>query len=142
MPPFRDLQSDYPLTFTWFRCLDMGAFKHRIRAIVSPADSVSCLLLIGGTVGLVSWFLTHAVPSYSSDVSESSVNPHRFPPASRTHLPAQFCSSERNPFVASFARAVGREQIVFSCDSPRNLWGRVERKSIDKEHIMFKAEDQ
>ena len=38
MPPFQDLRSDYPLTFTSFGCLDMGAFKHRSRAVVSRAD--------------------------------------------------------------------------------------------------------
>ena len=61
LPPFHDLRSDYPLTFTSFRWLDMGPFKYRSRAVVSRADSVNCRSLIGGKVRSVSWSLAHAV---------------------------------------------------------------------------------
>ena len=123
MPPFHDLRSDYPLTFASFGSLDMGAFKHRPRAIVSPADSVNCRSLIGGKVGFVSWSLTHSVSSYSSDIPESSVNSHCFSPASRTHLPAQFYSSEPNPLRCVVRTSNWTRTDCVNCNSPAQSWG-------------------
>lgn len=110
MPPSHDVHSDYPLIFTSFGYLDIGAFKHRPRAIVSPADPVQ----------------------------DSTINPHCFRPARRTHLPAQVCRLNAIHFAESFARTIGREQIVLAATALLNLWGRVERQGahhVSKQRI-------
>ena len=110
MPPFQDLRSDYPLFFASFGCPDMGAFQYRL----------------GGQVEFVSWFLTHAVPSYSCDFPDSNVNPHCFRPARRIDLSAQFCPSECNPLrrvvrTSNWARThcVNRDSTAYSAGASR-----------------------
>ena len=97
MPSFSDLRSDYPLNFSLFECLFSGVLKHRFMATVLLVRPVRLHSRIGENVWSVSWFLTHAVPSYSRDFPDGNGKSHCILSARRTHLTAQCCSSERKP---------------------------------------------
>jgi hypothetical protein len=141
MPLFSELRSDYPLNFSSFGCPDMDALKRPFRAMVSLADSFNFRSLmpaqccsserhpstrkstptLAEATPPVAQFSRRLVERLAHPVEHRRTNVPRNIGAYFHELPASLrlrksatCTPDAVYFAASFARVVGREQIVLS----------------------------